>query len=162
MHKLALLTCLQLGSSLAWMLCHDYVRGGPLLLFRFRPPWTAALASTPPSLPELPTSCPLSKYLSHCKKAALLPKKETDLSIPTLSCITSCLNYHLASPYPERPGPIAAALQYREQGSWCQGVSHGELLWCISSHQYFQYYCILAIHHPSMCLPGSIHSCIIS
>ena len=75
------------------------------------------------SLPGIPTNSPLLKILGYRRKQKQQQQKETDLCIQPrpLSCIASSLNYHLASTYPERPGPIhiarAAALHYREQAA---------------------------------------------
>ena len=132
MRQLALLTRLELGSSLAWMLYRDYGRGGPLtwgfwfggegwrmdvlsapqtymaqwsrlyrsLRFCLRPMGSCVYVPVGSCICDSST---LLKNLWHWEKGN---KNElTYLSLPRpLSCITSCLSYHLASPYPERPG----------------------------------------------------------
>ena len=95
--------------------CSDQGSASPLL-FRF-----SCISLTPLSLTA--NQFPTLEKLRISNKTEATPKSETDLSIPTASLILYhfILNYHLASPNPERPGPIpitrVAALQYPEQAA---------------------------------------------
>ena len=109
MRQSAPLTKLELGSSLARMLRHDYGRRGPStwgyaywflftgggwgmdVLARLALPAhccsiSPALAITPFSLYDLTTNSPLLKNFG-CRTKERQQKKETDLSIPTASLV---------------------------------------------------------------------------